>query len=71
MIQVLFVLSSDMCLHSSTQTTVLGIIFQVHTVDGRNPKRPPDMSETLQIMGNLPISTGGGFQPSTVSHEFI
>ena len=37
------------------------------TVDGRNPKQPPDMYETLYIMGFL---TGSGFLPSTVGTSF-
>ena len=40
--------------------------IMAHTVDGRNPA-PPNIYETLQIMGYLPdISTGGGFLLSTV-----
>ncbi len=37
------------------------------TVDGRNPKQPPNMYETLQIMGYLPYQLVSRIsEPSTV-----
>ena len=37
------------------------------TVDGRNPKQPPGMYKTVEILGYLLIATtGAGFPPSTV-----
>ena len=51
--------------HQNTSRNEQTKIFET-TVDGRNPKQPPGMYKNLVNNGLFTISTGAGFQPSSV-----
>ena len=46
------------------------LFYSINTVDGRNPA-PPGMYKTLIPCKLFIISTGAGFLPSTVCHQYF